>query len=373
MTVFGGCDGWNYFNDLYKFAFESEQWLPVRVTGTAPGARSAPATVIHEETAMMYVFGGYDGGRSLNDLFRFDFQKSEWAQVRVSGLPPSPRGGHTAVVYGATMYAFGGKSGRSPFNDLHAFSFETNRWEQIKAGHGAPAPAPRCAHTCVVHGSSLFVFGGYDGRRYFDDCFELALQKPAAAAVLTLSGDLESMVDNPQFSDVGFVVEGRTVHAHKFILFARSEYFRRMFTSGYRESSEATITIPDVRHEVFLCVLAFLYTGKPREIEPAMALEVMGVANLYSIEPLKRICADIVARSINVANVAAVLHAADTYQVAHLRSQCISFMVEHFSEVVHTDGFAELISKENRGLVLMFLEEAGHRITPRAPLTGHTD
>ena len=92
---------------------------------------------------MMYVFGGYDGGRSLNDLFRFDFQASEWAQVRVSGVPPSPRGGHTAVVYGSTLYAFGGKSGRSPFNDLHAFSFETSRWEQMRPSH--TAPAPRCA------------------------------------------------------------------------------------------------------------------------------------------------------------------------------------------------------------------------------------
>ena len=58
--------------------------------------------------------------------------------------------------------------------DLHSFSFETCRWESIDAG--ANAPAPRCAHTCVVYGESLFVFGGYDGRRYFDDCFELALQ-----------------------------------------------------------------------------------------------------------------------------------------------------------------------------------------------------
>ena len=29
----------------------------------------------------MYVFGGYDGARSLNDLFRFDLASSEWAQV----------------------------------------------------------------------------------------------------------------------------------------------------------------------------------------------------------------------------------------------------------------------------------------------------
>ena len=199
MLVFGGCDGWNYFNDLYKFSFETEQCmhvrdsnsgvctralivprfavpraagLPVRVTGTAPGARSAPATVVHESS--MFVFGGYDGGRSLNDLFRFDLGSCEWAQVRVTGVPPTPRGGHTAVVHGGAMYAFGGKSGRSPFNDLHAFNFEGAKWESVNVG--THMPAPRCAHTCVVHGSSLFVFGGYDGRRYFDDCFELALQ-----------------------------------------------------------------------------------------------------------------------------------------------------------------------------------------------------
>ena len=173
MFVFGGCDGWNYFNDLYSFSFPDREWAPVRVTGTAPGARSAPATVVHAEHGLMYVFGGYDGARSLNDLFRFDFGSSEWAQVRVNGSPPSPRGGHTAVVHGDTMYAFGGKSGRSPFNDLCSFSFERSAWQQLDAG--TTEPAPRCAHVCVVHGRSLFVFGGYDGRHHLTLTLTLAL------------------------------------------------------------------------------------------------------------------------------------------------------------------------------------------------------
>ena len=45
-----------------------------------------------------------------------------------------------------------------------------------------------------------------------------------------------------------------------------------------RESSESTITIEGISHDVFLCVLAFLYTGKARDIAPDMALEVMGAA-----------------------------------------------------------------------------------------------
>ena len=101
------------------------------------------------------------------------------------------------------------------------------------------------------------------------------------------------MVNNEQFSDIAFLVDGRTVYAHKFILFARCEYFRRMFTGGYRESTDACIPIPDVSHDVFLCVLTFLYTGKPREVAPDMAVEVMGAANLYNIEPLKRMCAEV--------------------------------------------------------------------------------
>ncbi|KAL1515650.1 hypothetical protein AB1Y20_002268 [Prymnesium parvum] len=360
MVVFGGCDGWNYFNDCYRFCFISSEWTAMRVTGTAPGARSAPATVVHEGRAMMYVFGGYDGARSLNDLFRFDLATSEWSQVRVTGIPPSPRGGHTAVVYGGTMYAFGGKSGRSPFNDLCGFNFERGTWERVQVQSNAPAP--RCAHVCVVYGHSLFVFGGYDGRRYFEDCFELSFQTLTSTHILSLAGDLEPMVDSEHFSDISFLVEGRTIFAHKFILFARCEYFRRMFTSGYKESTCSSITIPDVSYDVFLIVLTFLYTGKPREISLETAVEVMSLANLYGIDPLKRICAEVVTAGLNVQNAAYVLHAADTYQAAQLRAKCLNFMVTNFAQVVRTEAFKELITKESSALVLHFLEEASSRL-----------
>jgi len=361
VLIFGGCDGWNYFNDAHNFTFARGAWDKVRVTGTAPGARSAPATVVHEPQAAMFVFGGYDGTRSLNDLFRFDLHRSEWSHVRVSGTPPSPRGGHTAVVYGDHMYTFGGKSGRSPFNDLCAFDFERQQWSAVDPG--LPDPAPRCAHVCIVHGSSLFVFGGYDGRRYFDDCFEFAFEVVSSASVLGLSGDLGNMVNNEQFSDIAFLVEGRTVHSHKFILFARCEYFRRMFTSGYKESTDAVVRIEDVAHDAFVQVLTFLYTGQVRELAPALALDVMGLANLYGIEPLKRLCADAACRELSIENAAVVLAAAESYQVTQLRSTCISFMVSHFADVVRTEAFKQLMTKESSGLVVAFLEEASSKLS----------
>ena len=62
-----------------------------------------------------------------------------------------------------------------------------------------------------------------------------------------------------------------------------------------------------------------------------------------------------------------MLQAADTYQVMHLRQHCINFMVEHFAEVVRTEGFKELVSAESRPLVLLFLEEASSRMPASAP------
>ena len=98
-------------------------------------------------------------------------------------------------------------------------------------------------------------------------------------------------------------------------------------------------------YDVFVCVLGFLYTGKlRRDVSSEMAVEVMGVANLYTIEPLKHMCADVLARGVNVENAACLLHAADAYSVPHLRTLCMNFMVSHFAAVVGTEGFAELIA-----------------------------
>jgi hypothetical protein len=168
--------------------------------------------------------------------------------VRTTGVPPSPRGGHTAVVYRDSLYAFGGKSGRSPFNDLCALDFERGAWAQVRTV--APVPAPRCAHVCVAHGSSLYVFGGYDGRRYFDDCYAFSFEPagPNPATALSLAGDLAQMVNNPQFADIEFALDdGRCLCAHKSILFARSDYFRKMLTGGYREAADARVQIGAAR------------------------------------------------------------------------------------------------------------------------------
>jgi alpha-tubulin suppressor-like RCC1 family protein len=59
----------------------------------------------------------------------------------------------------------------------------------------------------------------------------------------TLCKDLGSMVGDPEYSDVRFIADGKTVSAHRFVLETRSEYFRNMFRSGMAEGNGTSHTI----------------------------------------------------------------------------------------------------------------------------------
>ena len=97
LYVFGGHDGAVYRNDLLVFNLETRTWiLDLDVTGEGPSPRDAHAAVLHGE--YMYVFGGYDSKRYLNDFHKLHFEDSEWSSVVAAGGAPSPRGGHTAVA-----------------------------------------------------------------------------------------------------------------------------------------------------------------------------------------------------------------------------------------------------------------------------------
>jgi hypothetical protein len=71
----------------------------------------------------------------------------------------------------------------------------------------------------------------------------------------------EQYVNNATLSDVTFVVEGRSLNAHRIALLASSETFRAMFDNGFREKDATIIPIPNIRYVVFEAMLRSIYTG----------------------------------------------------------------------------------------------------------------
>jgi hypothetical protein len=72
-------------------------------------------------------------------------------------------------------------------------------------------------------------------------------------------------VNNPARSDVTFIVENRPIYAHRCILMARCDPLECMLQgwSGdatMREATEREIQLHDLRYDVVLALLEFLYT-----------------------------------------------------------------------------------------------------------------
>jgi hypothetical protein len=88
------------------------------------------------------------------------------------------------------------------------------------------APAGRQRHTaCVIGTKQLFIFGGFDGCKWLNDICILDIGKLEEneinnEAVNSLIQNMRKIINNPQFADVVFLVEGKQIFAHKAILSA---------------------------------------------------------------------------------------------------------------------------------------------------------
>eukprot|EP00742_Colponemidia_sp_Colp-10_P005408 GILJ01005778.1.p1 GENE.GILJ01005778.1~~GILJ01005778.1.p1 ORF type:complete len:803 (-),score=109.40 GILJ01005778.1:84-2492(-) len=82
-----------------------------------------------------------------------------WHKARTSGTAPTPRWGHSAVSVGSTLVVFGGYDG-SYMNDVWFLDCQTMAWSQPQIA--GVAPSLRSNHTACMDrtGSRMIIFGG---------------------------------------------------------------------------------------------------------------------------------------------------------------------------------------------------------------------
>jgi len=187
---------------------------------------------------------------------------------------------------------------------------------------------------------------------------------PAAdegAAVLeehmrALQGDRES-------ADVWLVAgENETeleLSAHKCVLACRSAYFRALFSSEFRERGQSRLPL-DITPDQLLNLLNFIYTDEWLVEDSEYALDMIPIADRFSVLDLKRLCERTLICVMSVENVARIFALADRFTCTRLRSRALFFMTDpnHFHLVMKTDSFADL----DKTLILEILHS--HRTTP---------
>jgi len=160
----------------------------------------------------------------------------------------------------------------------------------------------------------------------------------------TLAEDMRSLISNKLYKDITFHVEGKSIYALKAVLYARSEFFRVMFSSNLQESTKEEIELTDVTSHAFEQVLEFIYTDTidTSKMTFEEAVTLLSAANRYMLERLKRICERFIIENIRLSNVSYIFQAADLYEAEYLRSAAIHFIANHYQKMIDIDDVTQI-------------------------------
>uniref|UniRef100_A0A8C3GKT3 BTB domain containing 19 n=1 Tax=Cairina moschata TaxID=8855 RepID=A0A8C3GKT3_CAIMO len=164
------------------------------------------------------------------------------------------------------------------------------------------------------------------------------LQGEAAA----FTAALRTLVNNPQFSDVTFVVgrEQQRVFAHRCVLACRCQAFRGML-GGCGEDPPGSVppqgpfVLGNVQPDVFLAVIEFLYTNSV-SLNSHIALEVLTSSVEYGLQDLCKLCVEFIKDTLSVEQVCEAL------QVSGPGTLLVLVPEVFLQAVVRTRGFHEL-------------------------------
>ncbi|RHY67197.1 hypothetical protein DYB30_003819 [Aphanomyces astaci] len=343
-------------------------------SGVGPSARACHT--MSKVGGKLFVFGGFDGAHCFNDVDILDLGKHNyarppmrysipttnvpvfmhgliidtftWIHPIVHGYHPAPRNAHTMSIVGSSLFMFGGHSGAKHLRDLYQFHTDTLTWTHLASVDGMFPPGLR-GHTANVKLPKVYFFGGYDGRGRSNELYILNTRTSVHALMYIVGGfDGFKWLDDTHVLDIcrieehaitmttqrqlvsqyrelllhqdatltgGRQVQDKPIVAHKAIVAAQSEHFRRMFSSGMKESHQPTVVISEWTHRAFFHMLVllglqmyirndnheygspdialmtwmdgrqeFLYTGYIQDLTVDTALELLGVADHYALQ-----------------------------------------------------------------------------------------
>ena len=154
---------------------------------------------------------------------------------------------------------------------------------------------------------------------------------------------LETILCDPDTSDVILSCHGRTFPAHKAVLSARSDVFRVMFShQDTAEEESGTVNVEDMRPETLRELLSFIYTDRCQTEELYVAKGLLAAAEKYNIQALKSAASqDELISRVEPDNATSLLAFADVHRADSLRKVALESIMENLEEILESDDWKE--------------------------------
>jgi len=366
LFIFGGWNGDTRLNDLHILNTKTSVWSAPKVGGILPHPRAGMTLTALRDR--LYLFGGSGASsKCFQDLQIFDRKEMRWLDVAVQD---EYHGGNNTIT----------NTNSAPTHDNHLMDLEAEDFESnsrsynmkarnsdwrhqtreyntsaaaanpndedisstiILSGHG---PGRRAGHTATsVHNRYIYIFGGSCGSDYLSDFFILDTDPPPKADITPrlnplslIEKRLQFYFNEPEFSDVTFIVENQRINGHRMILSLVSDTFSAMFRTGFRESHESEIEIPHLSYEAFYTMIEYIYRGflpqsflftnaLSEEMQVSKVVDLLELADQFFLDHLKQLCEVQLAKYVERDTLEYLGHVASKTNATQLEKICKHF------------------------------------------------
>lgn len=143
------------------------------------------------------------------------------------------------------------------------------------------------------------------------------------------------------FSDVTIQTNDITLHCHRFILAAFSDYFRAMFTNGMAESQQRRIELQHVDGKTMTSIIHYFYGGI-LTINSDNVQNVAITASMFNVSEIVDHCCTYLADSLSYSNCVQILTFAEMYNFYQLAQITTSYILDNFEKCTNYDTFYEI-------------------------------
>jgi len=303
----------------------------------------------------MYVYGGEGGfhGRNNNDLKSIsvlNLNSLKWEKFQwLENYPLKETLNHWDLKKGSDIYKrhlFILKESSNQNISLSCWNIDSNSWSIFDVGK----KFLRESGNLIVYKNFLVSIDG-------NSIGILNLDNINFPTIKSL--EEQRMMDlfmNEEDSDVAFMVEDKTLPAHKEILIQKSQYFANLFNSGMIESRQQVIEIPNCKYHVFQEFLRFLYCGEV-ELDTDIASKLFIFAEKHLKDDLSDKCLGFLTDSVNLDNVYTLLDFAHAHDIPQLKSWCLNFCRRKI-DMNTVSGLIEYLESQNNPEFIQLRDKA---------------
>uniref|UniRef100_T1JPJ0 BTB domain-containing protein n=1 Tax=Strigamia maritima TaxID=126957 RepID=T1JPJ0_STRMM len=138
-------------------------------------------------------------------------------------------------------------------------------------------------------------------------------------------------------------VQTYEIHAHRVIVAARCDWFRRALLSGMKESIDRKIIIHDTNLTIFRLFLEYLYEGQVEtsKLSIDQLADIMLLCDQFEVDTLKQICEQALLSHIDKRSALFLLGIADQLNVKSLRGAALYFVAMN-PDIIDSEVFFQL-------------------------------